>query len=101
MIKKNVKRLRLSIFRSGKHIYAQIIDDQKKKTLLASSDLNKETKKKNGLSKIQIAEQVGVMLGEKAIEKKITTVFFDRGEFRYHGRVKALAEGARKAGLSF
>lgn len=101
MVKKNIKRFRLSVFRSSKHIYAQIIDDQEKKTLLESSDLDRETKKKNGLTKTQIAEQVGVILGEKATEKKINTVFFDRGKFRYHGRVKALAEGARKAGLGF
>jgi len=103
-IKGTTKRPRLSVFRSNKAIYAQIIDDEKGKTLVAASerDLNKKTKKpKNKKTKMEKAEMVGEVLAKKALKKKIKTIVFDRGRHPYHGRVKALAEGARKGGLKF
>lgn len=93
------KRPRLSVFRSNTHIYGQIIDDEKGKTLVASSDL--KIKKVDKMTKVQIAENVGVDLAKKAIAKKIKAVVFDRNGFKYHGRIKELAEGARKGGLKF
>lgn len=88
---------RLSVFRSAKHISAQIIDDTAGKTLAAASD---KDIKSNG-KPVEIAKEVGKLLGEKAGAAKVTQVVFDRGSFRYHGRVAALAEGAREAGLKF
>lgn len=89
-------RPRLSVFKSGIHIYGQLIDDEKGKTLAAMSDLKiKEGKKTDKAAK------VGEDLAKKAIAKKIKKVTFDRNGFKYHGRVKALAEGARKGGLEF
>lgn len=89
-------RPRLTVFRSHRAIYAQLIDDQKGQTLVAASSLNQ----KQG-SKADQAFAVGEKLAEKALAKKIKKVFFDRGVYRYHGRIKALAEGARKGGLLF
>lgn len=91
---------RLSVFRSNKKIYAQIIDDKKGKTLVSASekDLGKINKNKK---KTEIAREVGKILAEKAKKAKISKVFFDRGKYKYHGRVKALAEGAREGGLIF
>jgi large subunit ribosomal protein L18 len=94
---------RLCVFRSLKHIYAQVVDDSEGKTLVAASTLDAEiakdaNKKKN---KTGQAEMVGTLLAKRATEKKIKQVAFDRGGFRYHGRVKALAEAARKGGLKF
>ncbi|MBI2017491.1 50S ribosomal protein L18 [Candidatus Daviesbacteria bacterium] len=86
---------RLAVFRSIQHIYAQIIDDQTGKTLMSASDL-KETGKKN-----ERAYKVGEKLAKNALKSKITTVVFDRGGFLYHGRVSALAKGAREGGLKF
>lgn len=91
------KRPRLSIFRSSTHIYAQIIDDNSGKTLAAASSV--ELKGKH--SKSDLSTQVGTAIAEKAKAAKVTTVVFDRGGYRYHGRVKALAEAARAAGLEF
>jgi len=92
----------LSVFKSNKHIFAQIIDDRRGMTLLAASDLTPEVKRdKKGLKKVEIAKVVGELLGQKAIQKKIFEVVFDKGCSKYHGRVKALAEGARAAGLKF
>lgn len=88
-------RPRLCVFRSGEHIYAQIIDDQSHKTILAESDA-----KMKG-TKTEKATAVGESLAKKAISKKIKKVTFDRGGFLYHGRVAALADGARKGGLEF
>jgi len=103
-IRKNVHgsslRPRLSIFRSNKHIYAQIIDDSKGKTLVAVSEKDLG-KLKTKLVKTQIASLIGEMLAKKALKKKIKKVVFDRSGYKYHGRVKALAEGARKGGLEF
>ncbi len=94
------ERPRLSVYRSLKHIYAQIIDDEKGQTIVAASDL--ELNKKNlGKNKTDIAYEVGKLIAKKALKKKIKKVVFDRNGFKYHGRVKALAEGAREAGLIF
>lgn len=97
-IKGNNERLRLSVFRSGKHIYAQIIDDDLGKTLFSYSSLGL---KKKDASKLELAKEVGLELAKKAVEKKITKVVFDRAGYKYHGRVKSLAEGAREGGLQF
>ncbi len=98
-IKGTAKRPRLCVFRSDKHIYAQIIDDDKGKTLLLASDL--EFKKTKGIKKMNISFEVGKLIAQKAKEKKIENVVFDRGGYQYHGRVKGLAEGAREEGLKF
>lgn len=87
---------RLSVFRSNKFIYAQIIDDKSGKTLVSANDM--DLKKKGKVSR---AEAVGKLLAERAMEKKIGAVIFDRGGFIYTGRVKALAESARAGGLKF
>lgn len=92
-------RLRLSVYRTNSHIYAQIINDEKGVTLVSSSDLS--LKKTAKMTKTQIAESVGEDLAKKAVAKKIKKVAFDRSGFLYHGRIKALAEGARKGGLEF
>jgi len=94
---------RLSIFRSSKHIYAQIVDDTGKKTLVSSSDIKQKDKPKDGkgTTKVKIAFAVGEDIAAKANAKKIKKVVFDTGGNKYHGRVKALAEGARKGGLIF
>jgi len=97
-IKGTAKVPRLCVFRSSKNIYAQVIDDEKGKTLASASDL--EIKKKKD-KKAVLATKVGNLIAKKAIEKKINKVVFDRGGYKYHGRVKALAEGARDGGLKF
>jgi large subunit ribosomal protein L18 len=94
------QRPRLSVFRSAKHIYAQLIDDEKRETLVAASDL-KLKKMREKRKKIEKAYEVGKLIAKKALEKKIEKVVFDRGGYKYHGRVKALAEGAREGGLKF
>ncbi|MBI2038422.1 MAG: 50S ribosomal protein L18 [Candidatus Nealsonbacteria bacterium] len=89
-------RPRLSVFRSNKHIFAQLIDDDQKKTLAAASDLKiKKTKKTDA------AYKVGKLIAEKAKELNVEKVIFDRGKCKYHGRIKAVAEGAREGGLKF
>lgn len=96
-----MKRLKLSVHRSNKYIYGQIIDDEGK-TVLSVSDLSNLGDLSNSKSnKTEKAREVGKLLAKKALEKKISQVIFDRGRFRYHGRVKALAEGAREGGLKF
>jgi large subunit ribosomal protein L18 len=97
-VKLNVKRSRLSVFRSNNYIYAQIIDDVKGKTLLGLSE--KVVVKSKG-SKTEKAKELGVLVAKKAIDKKIKEVVFDKGSYKFHGRVKALAEGAREGGLKF
>lgn len=92
---------RLSVFRSNKHIYAQIIDDKAGKTLVAASDLNLDSKLKEKKTKTQKAQLVGEKIAQLALKQKIKKVVFDRGCYLYHGRVKALAEAARQAGLDF
>ena len=96
-IKGTKQRPRLSVFRSCRAIYAQIIDDQKGRTLVAASNFKLAVK---GNKTVQ-ARAVGELLAKKALKKKIKKIVFDRGSYRYHGRVKALAEGARKGGLIF
>ena len=93
------ERPRLNVFRSGTNIYAQIIDDTKGVTLVSASSLEKDFKVDG--TKSDAAKQVGANVAERAKAKGIDTVVFDRGGYLYHGRVKALAEGARKAGLEF
>ena len=93
------ERPRLCVFRSNKHIYAQLIDDEKGHTLVSTSDLELKNVKK--LKKREKAFEVGKLIAEKAKKKNIKKVVFDRGGYKYHGRVKALAEGAREGGLIF
>ncbi|NMB92204.1 MAG: 50S ribosomal protein L18 [Parcubacteria group bacterium] len=93
------ERPRLSVFRSLNHIYAQIINDEKSITLVSASDL--ELKKEKKAAKKELAREVGKLLASKAKDKKINQVVFDKSSFRYHGRVKELAEGAREGGLKF
>lgn len=93
---------RLSVFRSNKGIYVQVIDDVAGKTLVSVSSKSKEIADKlTGLNKIDQAKVVGKFAAEKAIEKGITTIVFDRGGYLYHGRVKSLADAAREGGLKF
>ncbi|MCL4500666.1 MAG: 50S ribosomal protein L18 [Deltaproteobacteria bacterium] len=95
-------RPRLSVFRSARHIYAQIIDDGKGQTLAAASTLSGELKDKlSGLKKADAAKEVGKLLAAKAKEKGISQVVFDRNGFIYHGRVKAVADSCRENGLEF
>jgi large subunit ribosomal protein L18 len=94
-------RLRLSVFRSDKNIYAQIIDDRSGVTLVAASSIEKELKGKPKAGKKAAAIEVGKLVAERAKKAGVTEVVFDRGGYQYHGRVKALAEGAREAGLNF
>nr|WP_246604584.1 50S ribosomal protein L18 [Chloracidobacterium aggregatum] len=97
-------RLRLCVYRSAKHIYAQIIDDVKGITLCAASSLNLQKELRTDAEmtrKVHIADQVGRQIAEKAKEKGVTKVFFDRNGYKYHGRVKQLAESARREGLIF
>jgi large subunit ribosomal protein L18 len=103
----NVKRLskgkpRLSIFRSGKHVYAQVIDDGAGRTLAAASSVDKDlrAKLKTGADK-EAAAAVGRAVAERAVKAGVSQVVFDRGGYHYHGRVKALAEAAREGGLKF
>lgn len=94
---------RLNVFRSNRHIYAQLIDDDAGKVLAAANSLQllKDKKKEALGTKVMIAKLVGEMIAKKALQKGIQTVVFDRGPYKYHGRVKALAESARQAGLKF
>jgi large subunit ribosomal protein L18 len=101
-IKGTQERPRLSVFRSSTNIYAQIIDDNSACTLVSASTLDKEFKEQvvQG-NKVEIAKAVGILAGKRALDKGITKVVFDRNGFLYHGRVKALSDGAREAGLHF
>jgi large subunit ribosomal protein L18 len=93
---------RLNVFRSLSHIYAQVIDDSKSRTIVSASTLDGDIKGQlDGKSKTDMAKAVGSAIAQKAIGKGIKTVVFDRGGFKYHGRVKALADAAREAGLKF
>ncbi len=91
------ERPRLCVFRSNNHIYAQVIDDVAQHTLVAASDFNLESKG----ATCQTSAEVGKLVAQKALEKGIAKVVFDRGGNLYHGRIKALADGAREAGLDF
>ena len=94
----NRDRLRLTVFRSSKNISAQIIDDNTNKTLVSASSLKEKSTKKN---KTDLSIHVAELLSKKAIEKKISKVYFDRGRYKYHGRIKVFAEALRKNGLIF
>ena len=96
------ERPRLSVFRSGKHIYAQIIDDRLGATVAAASSLDKDlrAKMKSGAS-VDAAGKVGKLVAERAVAQGVSQVVFDRGGYRYHGRIKALADAAREGGLIF
>jgi large subunit ribosomal protein L18 len=101
-VQKDKTKLRLAVYKSLNHIYAQIIDDIENKTLASESTLSKafkETSKKAG--NIDAAKWVGASLGKKAIEKGVKEVYCDRGGFIYHGRIKALADSVREAGVKF
>ena len=96
----NNDRYRLSVFRSLNNIFAQIIDDKTKKTIVSASSIEKELKK-NKSKKIENSSKIGEILAKRAKEKKIENIYFDRGSYKYHGRVKAFAESLRKNGLKF
>ena len=94
--------LRLSVFRSNQHIHVQLINDVESRTIAAASTLDKDLKKKlKKTSTIDAAKAVGTLIAERAKKAKVSTVVFDRGGYEYHGRVRALAEAAREAGLKF
>ena len=95
------ERFRLSISRSSKNISAQIIDDIKNVTLLSSSSIDKDMRSSEKISKIDLSKKVAENLATKAQEKNITKIYFDRGIYRYHGRVKAFAEKLREKGMEF
>ena len=96
------ERPRLCVFRSLNHVYAQVIDDVNGHTLAAASSLEGQVRKqRNGKPKTEVSKLVGSLVGQRAKEKGITTIVFDRGGYKYHGRVKALADAARKEGLVF
>ncbi|MGQ9585435.1 MAG: 50S ribosomal protein L18 [Anaerolineae bacterium] len=96
------ERPRMSVYRSLSHIYAQVVDDTQGVTLVSASTIDSEVRPKaQGLSKSEQARLVGQKVAERAMAKGITQVVFDRGGYRYHGRVKALAEASREAGLQF
>ena len=92
---------RLSVFRSNKQIYAQVIDDLEGRTLVSASSLEKSITDKKGVTKVEQAKLVGNLIAEKSKKAGISTVVFDRGGYLYHGRVKSLAEAAREGGLKF
>ena len=96
--KVNFERFRLTVFRSSKNISAQIIDDKNNKTLISASSIKEKNKDKK---KAELSILVAENLSKKALEKKITRVYFDRGRYKYHGRIKILAETLRKGGLIF
>ena len=93
-------RKRLSVHRSGKHIYAQVIDDVKGLTLASASSLEKDMRAKSGAN-VEAAKAVGALVAKRAAEKGVKDVVFDRGGYRYHGRIKALGDAAREGGLKF
>ena len=97
--KVNTERYRLSIYRSSKNVSAQIIDDKNNKTLVSASSYEKE--QNNKIKKIDLSAQIADLLAKRALEKKITKVFFDRGRHKYHGIIKVFAETLRKKGLNF
>ena len=95
------ERFRLSISRSSKNITAQIIDDTKNITLLSASSVEKDIKSETKVNKSELSKKVAEKLAKKAQEKKITKIYFDRGIYKYHGRVKIFAETLRKNGMEF
>jgi large subunit ribosomal protein L18 len=99
--KKAYGKLRLSVFKSNSHLYVQVIDDAKGQTLVSASSKDKEFNTKKASVNKAFATEIGKLIAKRAIEKKIKEVVFDRGGHIYHGRIKALADGAREAGLKF
>lgn len=97
--KANKNRFRLSVYRSSRNISAQIIDDKNNKTLVAASSVSEKNINKSKKSDISI--HIAELLAKKALEKKITQVYFDRGRYKFHGRIKIFAEALRKKGLNF
>ena len=97
----SVNRFRLSIFRSAKNISAQIIDDVNKKTLLSASSIEKDLKSSDKKNKSELSKLVAQKLAKKAQEKNITKIYFDRGLYKYHGRIKIFAETLRENGMEF
>jgi large subunit ribosomal protein L18 len=98
--KRSGDRLRLSVHRSGRHIYAQVINDVEGRTVAAASTLDKDVRAKGGAN-VESAQDVGRRIAERAKAAGVTRVIFDRGGFLFHGRVKALADAAREGGLEF
>ena len=96
-----IERYRLSIFRSSKNISAQIIDDSKNITLLSASSIEKDFRSETKITKTELSKIVAEKLAKKALEKKISKIYFDRGLYKYHGRVKIFAETLRKNGMEF
>ena len=96
----NVNRYRISVTKSLNNLFAQIIDDKQKKTLVSASSIEKEIKK-NKVKKIEKSSLIGELLAKRAKEKNINEVYFDRGGYKYHGRIKVFAETLRKNGLKF
>lgn len=94
------QRPRLNVFRSSRHIYAQLIDDERQVTLASASTLEKEVAADNG-GNVEAARQVGRVIAERGLEAGLNAIVFDRGGYLYHGRIKALADAAREAGLQF
>ena len=102
IVRGNSTRPRLAVFRSAKHIYAQVIDDDKGHTVAAASSLEKDIRgERDGMPKTGVSSLVGAVVAARAKEKGVSSVVFDRGGYKYHGRVRALAEAARKTGLAF
>lgn len=91
----------MSVFRSNKQIYVQLVDDKEGNTLVSASSKNKEVAEKKGINKSEQAQLVGKLIAEKSLAKGIENVVFDRSGYLYHGRIKQLAEAARKGGLKF
>ena len=100
-IKRNSSRNRLSVFKSNNHIYAQVINDEKGTTLASASSLEKNFREASNVSKKEMAEKIGTEIAKRSLEKGIKSVFFDRGEYKYHGIIKIFAESARNSGLEF
>lgn len=100
-IKGTLAKPRLCVFKSSQHTYAQLIDDDNNKVLVSSSSLELNKPLRAGAVKTEAASEVGKLIADKAMKKKIEKIVFDRSGFKYHGRIKALAEAARKAGLKF
>ena len=95
----NTKRFRLSVYRSSRNISAQIIDDKNHKTLVSASSVGEKLIDKN--KKSDLSNHIAILLAKRALKKKITTVYFDRGRYKYHGRIKTFAETLRKNGINF
>jgi large subunit ribosomal protein L18 len=101
-LRNNIERPRITVFKSNKYISAQLIDDREGKTLVCASSIEKDLRETyKGKKNITVAREVGKRLAERAIEKKIENVSFDRSGYKFHGRIKALADAAREKGLKF